>query len=158
MGKPLSNDLRERLISGIGSGQSRRAVANQFKVAPSTAVRVMKRYEQTGHIEPARQGRPRGSGKLGPYRGFLIEQVRKQPDITMPELASVLKDEHGVQVHPTCLSKLLCAAGFSYKKKRCWQWNKSAVMSKRLARSGNAIVCPPCVSNQADLYSSMKHR
>lgn len=116
MGKSLSVDLRSRLVAGVCSGKSRRAVAGQFEVAPSTAVRVLKRYEDTGQLEPAKQGRPRGSGKLGPYRDFLIARVREVPDITLAELAAVLKAEQGVETHPSCLSKLLCAAGFSYKK------------------------------------------
>jgi transposase len=34
----------------------------------------------------------------------------------MPELAALLKAKRAVDVHPTCLSKLLRAAGFTYKK------------------------------------------
>ena len=116
MGQSLSNDLRQRLVRGVKKGQSRRSVAAQFEVAPSTAVRLQKRYEETGSIAPARQGRPPGSGKLGPHKDFLIARVKAKPDITMPELAAVLKSERGVSVHPTCLSKLLCAEGFTYKK------------------------------------------
>ena len=116
MGKAISNDLRVRMVRGIASGKSRRAVAAQFEVAPSTAVRVQARYAATGSVEPARQGRPRGSGKLGPYREVLIEKVKAQPDITMPDLAAWLEAEHGVTADPSNLSKLLCKAGFSYKK------------------------------------------
>lgn len=116
MGQAISNDLRWRMVRGIERGKSRQAVAAQFEVAPSTAVRLMSRFEKTGSIEPARQGRPKGSGKLGPHKAFLIDRVKVKPDITMPELAAVLKEKRGVCVHPTCLSKLLCAAGFTYKK------------------------------------------
>ena len=58
MGKPTSNDLRERMVWGVVGGKSRRGVAAQFEVAPSTAVRVVARYEATGSVEPAKQGRP----------------------------------------------------------------------------------------------------
>jgi len=80
------------------------------------ALQVQARYAATGSVEPARQGRPKGSGKLGPYRAILIEKVKDQPDITMPDLATWLEAEHGVTVDPSNLSKLLCKAGFSYKK------------------------------------------
>lgn len=116
MGQSLSNDLRWRMVRSVERGNSRQAVAAQFEVAPSTAVRLLSRYEETGSIEPAKQGRPKGSGKLGPHKAFLIARVQETPDITMPELAAVLEEERGVCVHPTCLSKLLCAAGFTYKK------------------------------------------
>lgn len=116
MGQAISDDLRWRMVRGVERGKSRRAVAAQFEVAPSTAVRLVERYEETGSVAPARQGRPKGSGKLGPHKDFIIERVKAQPDITMPELATVLEAERGVCVHPTCFSKLLCAAGFTYKK------------------------------------------
>lgn len=116
MGQAISIDLRRRMVRGVERGKSRQAVAAQFEVAPSTAVRLMCRYLETGSIEPARQGRPKGSGKLGPHKDFIIAQVKARPEITMPELAVVLEEERGVTAHPTCLSKLLCAEGFTYKK------------------------------------------
>jgi len=67
MGKPVSDDLRLRMVRCVAEGKSRRAVAMQFEVAPSTAVRVQSRFAATGSIVPAQQGRPKGSGKLGPY-------------------------------------------------------------------------------------------
>ena len=116
MGRAVSNDLRVRMVRGIAAGKSRREVAAQFEVAPSTAVRVQARYATTGSVEPARQGRPPGSGKLGPYRDAIVERVKAEPDITMPDLAVWLEADHGVAVDPSNLSKLLCKAGFSYKK------------------------------------------
>ena len=116
MGRAVSNDLRVRMVRGIAAGKSRRKVAAQFEVAPSTAVRVQARYAATGSVEPARQGRPPGSGKLGPYRDAIVEKVKATPDITMPDLAGWLEADHGVAVDPSNLSKLLCKEGFSYKK------------------------------------------
>ncbi len=63
MGKTLSADLRKRIVQGISAGKSRRAVAEQFEVAPSTAVRLQARFEAIGSVEPSRQGRPPGGGK-----------------------------------------------------------------------------------------------
>ena len=61
-------------------------------------------------------GRPPGGGKLGPYREAIIARVEDEPDITMPDLAAWLLGEHGVSIDPSNLSKLLCKAGFTYKK------------------------------------------
>jgi transposase len=110
MGKACSSDLRIRLVRGVEDAASRRSVASQFEVAPSTAVRVWKRFETTGLVEPAKQG------KLGPHKDFLIERVAAQPDITMTELAASLKEERDVEVHPTCNGRLLRACGFTNKK------------------------------------------
>jgi len=116
MGKPISSDLRERIVRGIEAGHSRRAMAARFAVAPSTAVRVQQRYRSTGSVAPARQGRPSGTGKLGPYRQAIIDKVQAKPDITMPDLAAWLEAHHGVGIDPSNLSKFLCREGFTYKK------------------------------------------
>ena len=116
MGQALSKDLRLRIVRGVASGRSRRSLAAQYEVAPSTAVRVQARYDATGSVAPARQGRPKGSGKLGPYRDALIAKVEAEPDITMPDLAAWLEAAHGVTADPSNLSKLLGQAGFTYKK------------------------------------------
>lgn len=116
MGKPTSVDLRERIVRGVEHGQSCRAMAARFEVAPSTAVRVQQRYRATGSVAPARQGRPRGSGKLDAHRRVIIDKVKRQPDITMPDLAIWLEAQHGVTVDPSNLSKFLCREGFTYKK------------------------------------------
>jgi transposase len=85
-------------------------------VSPSFAVKLWRRREKTGSLEPAKQGRPSGGGKLASCRDFLIARVEKHPDITMPELAAVLEAERGVKASPASLSRLLCRAGFTYKK------------------------------------------
>jgi transposase len=100
MGKSYSLDLRERIIDFVGCGGSRRQAASHFSVS----------------LAPAKQGRPSGGGKLANHRDFLIAQVEKRPDVTMPELAALLEAERGVTASPASLSRLLCRAGFTYKK------------------------------------------
>src|SRR5258707_15179906 len=48
MPKPLSEDLRERVIEAIEGGASRRAAAERFEVSASSAVKWMQRWRQTG--------------------------------------------------------------------------------------------------------------
>jgi transposase len=116
MGRSYSLDLRKRLIDRVAGGQSRRGAAEDLAVSASFAVKLAARHEQTGSLEPAPQGRPLGTGKLDPYRDFLIGRVREKPDITMPELAAELEAQHGVAADPASLSRYLCKVGFSYKK------------------------------------------
>ena len=112
----ISKDMRTRMLRGMKAGKSARAVARQFEVAPSTASRLKKHVAATGSIEPRPPGRPKGHGKLGPHKDFLIEHVLEKPDITMPQLVNILQEAHGVKVDPSNISKLLCAEGFTYKK------------------------------------------
>lgn len=116
MAKSYSSDLRERVIGFIRAGHSRREAARHFNVSPSFAVKLMARWCETGSLAPAPRGRPRGGGKLAAHRNFLIAQVEDKPDITMPELAAKLETEQGVSVSPASLSRVLCKAGFTYKK------------------------------------------
>jgi transposase len=116
MGKPHPIELRERVQAEIESGESRRAAATRFKVSASFAVKLAARAARTGSVEPARQGRPPGGGKLAPYVAILIGWVETEPDITMLELAAKLLAEKGVEAHPASLSRVLIRAGFSVKK------------------------------------------
>ena len=114
MGQSYSVDLRERIV--VRQRGSRREAARHFGVSDSCAVKLMQRVAATGSPEPARQGRPPGQGKLAPHRDFLIARVKEKPDITMPELAAELLAARGVATSAPSLSRLLCKAGFSYKK------------------------------------------
>ena len=49
MGKPLSADLRKRIVAEVAGGNSRGA-AVRFGVAVSTAVWLQARYEETGKL------------------------------------------------------------------------------------------------------------
>jgi transposase len=65
---------------------------------------------------PRKQGRPLGKGPLAQHLDYLIAVVEAEPDITMPELAARLQAERAVTAAWASLSKLLCRAGFTYKK------------------------------------------
>lgn len=116
MGKPYSMDLRKRVRAEIASGRSRRAAARRYDVSPSFAVKLADLVSRTGSVEPARQGRPPGGGKLAPYLRALLDWVDAEPDITMPELAAKLQAEKAVTAHPASLSRVLLKAGLSFKK------------------------------------------
>src|SRR5579859_5828726 len=116
MGKSYSLDLRERIVARVGSGVSRREAARHFGVSESCAVKLLGRVAKTGSASPARQGRPPGGGKLAAHRSFLIAEVQAKPDISMPELAARLEVACGVKVSPASLSRVLCKAGYTYKK------------------------------------------
>ena len=116
MGQSYSLDLRARIVGHVRAGHSRRDAARHFRVSASCAVKLLKRADRTGSVEPAHRGRPRGSGKLAAHQAFLIGRVEAQPDITRPELARALQVERDVIASPASLSRVLCHAGFTYKK------------------------------------------
>lgn len=116
MGLCRSDDLRFRVTEAVASGSSRRAAAQRFAVSVSSAIRWSARAASEGHPGPRKQGRPAGKGPLADHLDYMIAVVEASPDITMPELAVRLHAERGVVAANASLSKLLCRAGFTYKK------------------------------------------
>src|SRR3954454_20985891 len=103
MGRYYSLDLRVRVAALVAAGHSRRAAARHFGVSDSFAIKLVRHQDRSGSPAPARQGRPRGSGKLALYEIFLVQTVEAEPAITMPELAARLLKEHGVVAAPATL-------------------------------------------------------
>ena len=116
MGICRSDDLRVRVVEAVIAGSSRRAAAERFAVSVSSAIRWSARALSEGSPAPRKQGRPSGRGPLATHLDYLIAAVEAEPDITMPELAVRLQAERGVVAAWASLSKLLCRAGFTYKK------------------------------------------
>ena len=136
MGRALSLDLRERVWKFIEGGGSRHAAARHFRISVSSAVRIAASQAERGTLEPRKQGRPPGRGKLAPYVDFLVEIVDSVPDITLDELAAALESEHGVHAHPASISRVLTRAGLTYKKSRCMLRSASGRTCARRARTG----------------------
>lgn len=116
MGECRSEDLRRRVVEAVAAGSSRRAAAERYCVSASSAIRWSDRAAKEGSPSPRKQGRPLGKGPLADHLDYLIAVVEAEPDITMPELAARLHAERGVTAAWASLSKLLCRAGFTYKK------------------------------------------
>ncbi|TGP50593.1 helix-turn-helix domain-containing protein, partial [Mesorhizobium sp. M2D.F.Ca.ET.226.01.1.1] len=56
MTRPLSNDLRERVVVAIAAGESCRTVAARFGIAVSSAVKWSQRYRASGSVAPGKMG------------------------------------------------------------------------------------------------------
>jgi len=64
MGKPYSDDLRERVVAAIEAGQTRVQVARLYNMALSTVGGFIKRKRETGRVSP---------DKFGGYKTFALE-------------------------------------------------------------------------------------
>ena len=116
MPKPLSHDLRYRIISHIHSGHTQHDTAKHFDVSRSCVASLVSIWKQTGTVEPQKMGRPKGQGKLMPFRDFILDTLSSLPDITMPELSKLLAHECGLSVTASGLSRFLLREGYTYKK------------------------------------------
>ena len=115
MPKPYSLDLRERVVSYVEAGHSRRAAAAHFRVSPSFVINLMTAFRQRGAVTPKALGGWRHS-KLDPHRVFILRRVAEKDDISMPELAGELRAASGVKADPASLSRWLIRNGLSFKK------------------------------------------
>jgi len=106
MGKPLSMDLRERVIDAVEGGMSPRQAAARFSVGIATAGSWAQLKRAKGSVAPARQGKPKGS-VLDPHADFIRDLIDTTPDITLEEIAERLAQKRSVKVVYTAVWKFL---------------------------------------------------
>jgi transposase len=114
MVRAYSNDLRERVVSAVGAGDSCRAVAARFGVAVSSVVKWSRRYRETGSVSPGKIGGHRRP-VLEPHRAFIIERINQTPHLTLHRLKDQLA-ARGVAVSHTAVWEFLRREGLSFKK------------------------------------------
>jgi transposase len=121
MTKPLSLDLRERLISAVEGGMTRRAAAERFGVAASTAIKWMAQWRLTGDVRPRPQGGDYRSHRIEAHAGEILGLIEETPDITLAEIAAHLHETHGLRVAQSTVWRLLDRHGMTVKKNRARQ-------------------------------------
>jgi transposase len=119
MAKPYSTDLRERVAAAIASGDSCRAIAEQYEIAPSTVVKWSKRVRETGSAAPAKFGGYR-TCTLEPHRAFVLAQLEAVPHLTLHKLKDMLA-ARGIAVSHDTVWRFLRREGRSFKKNRIRQ-------------------------------------
>ena len=114
MGRPLSNDLRERVVMAIAAGESCRSVASRFSIAPSSAVKWSQRYRSSGSVAPGKMGGHRQC-LLGPHRAFIAERIAQTPHLTLHGLKGELA-ARGISVSHDTVWRFLRREGLRFKK------------------------------------------
>ena len=121
MTKPLSIDLRERLISAVDGGVSRRSAAARFGIAASTAINWVDQWRRTGNVRPRPQGGDKRSQRIEAHAEEILALVKKTPDITLGEIADHLDATHGLKVAQSSVWRLLDRRAMTFKKNRARQ-------------------------------------
>ena len=119
MAKPYSNDLRQRVAAAIAAGDSCRAIAEQYEIAPSTVVKWSKRVRETGSAAPGKFGGYR-TCLLEPHREFVLAQIKEVPHLTLYGLKNLLA-ARGVAVSHDTVWRFLRRERRSFKKNRIRQ-------------------------------------
>lgn len=144
MSSALPLALRARFREYIEEGLSGRAAAARLKLSAATGVRWQRKLLETGSVEPERQGRPPGHGKLSSHQALLEELVAQDGDITLPELAGALASASGVMVHAASIGRFLRKLGYTYKKSRWLPPNDCALGGNSAAEAGSSTIFLPC--------------
>ena len=93
MAKAFSVDLRERVVGAVEDGMSRHEAAAHFGVSPSSAIRWYRLCKEQGDVTPKLQGGDRRSHRIEAHAGFLLDLVKREPDATLEEMQSALREQ-----------------------------------------------------------------
>ena len=113
--KAYSEDLRERIVTSVISGQDIHDVAKRYQVSSRTVWRYLKQYREQGNLTPGNHpGRP---PKLTPeQREILHEQLKDHPSLTLSERVKLLAHETGVKLSISTMQRWVRRLRYSRKK------------------------------------------
>lgn len=116
MTKSLSEDLRSRVITAVDGGLSRRAAAARFGVGVASAIRWVREWRETGSTSARPQGGDRRSRRIEAYRDIILTAIERQTDITLVEMAEMLRAEHGASFATSTIWRFLDRHAMTVKK------------------------------------------
>jgi transposase len=122
MARPYSDDLRERVVEAVEAGSSRREAADRFEIAPSSAIKWLQRWRESGSVA----AKPTG-GSISPleeHATCLLALVAEQPDLTLEEIVEAMHKRR-IAGSRTAVWRFLKRHAISFKKKACARRNKS---------------------------------
>jgi transposase len=128
MPKPLSFDLRSRVLAAVDGGLSCRQAAVRFGISVSSAIRWIALRRAGGDARPKPQGGDRLSHRTEAHAGLIRAALDEVPDITLPELKARLAG-HGAQVSVAALWRFCHRHKLTRKKRRRTPQSRTARMS-----------------------------
>jgi transposase len=115
--RAYDSQTRERVIRAALAGQSPEQIVAMFGVSKNAAAMWVKRYLSDGERRARTPGRPRVS-KLDVHRDYLTALIRAQPEVTITELVTRLREDHGVRVDRSTLWDFLERHDLTILKRR----------------------------------------
>lgn len=134
MAKPLSDDLRSRVIASVDGGMSCRAAAERFGVSISSAIRWVRAWRTEGRTAALPMGGDLRSQRIEAYGAAILAAVEAEVDVTLVELAGLLRREHGASFAPSTVWRFLDRHGMTVKKNRARQRAAQARRRRAAAR------------------------
>ena len=114
--KAYSEDLRERVVTAVDQGMSRREVVRLFGVSEASIKRYLKLRRETGNLAPkAIPGYPPRKAKMLQER--LRPQLEAHPDATLEEHCRLWEAQTGVKVSTSTIRRAILRLRWTWKKK-----------------------------------------
>ena len=118
MTRPLSNDLRRRVVTAVvDGGMSRRGAAKRFGIAPSTAIKWVCAWHRKGNHRPRAQGGDRRSQRIEARAEAVLALVEETPDMTLLEIAAHLESAYGLRVSQSTMWRFFHRRGITFKNR-----------------------------------------
>jgi len=114
MPKPYSRDLRERVVRAVEAGASCHEAAAAFEVSPSSAIRWVARWRQSGSVAAKPMGGKRSP--LDAHTQWLLELIAAEPDLTLEEIRGRLR-VRGVKASGSSVWRFYDRQDVTFKKK-----------------------------------------
>ena len=127
MGRPLSQDLRQRVVAAVlEGGLSNNKAAARFGIAISTANLWVRKFKATGSLAHGKIGGHKPATLSGPHRDWLIERCRSGVDFTLRGLVAELAQVRGLKVDYVSVWRFVHAEGLTHKKRPSTRANRPA--------------------------------
>jgi len=116
MTRPLSLDLRERIVAGLADGGTSREVARRYDVSVATVVRLGQKWRAGRSLAPAKIGGYRRPILGEETQRWIRQRLLTKRDLTIRALTAELARECGISVTPDTVWRCVRRLGLSYKK------------------------------------------
>ena len=113
--RPLSQDLRHRIVAAREAGAGTGEVSQRFSVSRKTVERYWGQHQKLGHVQPKQIGGYRVS-RLQPHGRAIERWISRKTDISLVEIKDRCFSELGVRIGITALWHQLKRQGLSVKK------------------------------------------
>jgi putative transposase len=125
MGKPLSEDLRKRIVAKRQEGHTTAEVSRMFGVSMRSINRFCALVRTQGNLSHNKLGKPPGL-RLDAHQEEISKWIAEAPGLTLEEIAARCEKQLGLSVHLTTVMRALAKWGFRYKKNDIRQRTKPA--------------------------------
>jgi len=136
MAGALSCDLRSRVLAAVDAGMSRRSAAERFGVGIATAIRWVRAWRDEGRPAALPMGGDVRSHRIEAFRDVILQAVEARKDITLAELADMLRRDHGASFADSTVWRFLDRHDVTFKKNGARQRAGAA----RRARASPGVV------------------